>query len=117
MPAVSTAQFPFTESVWYLAIVVIGGFGGIAGVFLGSIIVRSLGFLINESLIPLAIDWAMPGGMLFGVLPTDIANRAGGAFPFILAVMLILFLIFAPAGVIKWWEKLKMFYRCWPFSY
>jgi branched-chain amino acid transport system permease protein len=114
MPGVSSAQFPFTESVWYLAMIVIGGMESIFGILLGTIIVRGLGFLMGEHVVPWLIESAMPGGSLFGVLPSDIANRAGGIFPLILSIMFIVFLITARRGVAWWVEKGKLFYRLWP---
>jgi branched-chain amino acid transport system permease protein len=117
MPGISSSQFPFTESIWYLAMVVIGGMGSIMGVFIGAIVVRGLGFLIGENVVPWLTDLAAPGGALYGILPVNMYSRAGGVFPLLLSVVFILFLMYAPQGVAQWWGKFKLSYRFWPFSF
>jgi branched-chain amino acid transport system permease protein len=116
-PAVSYLQFPFSESIWYLAILVVGGMVSIPGIFIGSIIVRGINFLTGEHIVPWVCDLASPAGPFYEILPLNMVSRAGGIFPLLLGITVIVFILFAPGGVSQWGEKFKLFYRSWPFSY
>jgi branched-chain amino acid transport system permease protein len=112
MHAVNTSQFPFDESVWYLGMIIVGGMGSIAGVVLGAIVVRGLGFLVATYL----LSWLTDLGMR-GTLPYTVVTHAMGITPILTGVVIILSLILAPAGVIKWWDRFKKSSQLWPFNY
>jgi branched-chain amino acid transport system permease protein len=111
MPSVATSQFPFTESVWYLGVIIVGGMGSISGIFLGSLVVRGASFLVSSYVLPTLSSLALEGA-----LPASMMMRGLGITPLLISVIVLAFLIFAPGGMIEWWRKFKFFYRFWPVS-
>jgi branched-chain amino acid transport system permease protein len=100
---VSTESFPFMNSVWYLGMLIVGGMGTTSGVIFGVIFLKLLDELV-----------VMVGPML----PTWLTPQAAASLGLILrGLVIILFLIFEPRGLIHRWEMIKTYYRKWPFSH
>jgi branched-chain amino acid transport system permease protein len=110
MPMITLGKFSYMESIWYLGIIIIGGLGSIAGVFMGSIIVRLTEFLVSSRFIP----WA--SGMIYekAYLPPWLISHLTGVTSLLLSMIILSFLMFAPWGVIHRWERFRIFYRSWP---
>jgi branched-chain amino acid transport system permease protein len=124
LSSLSSSSFIFTESIWYLGVIIVGGMGSIAGVFLGSIIIRGASYFVTQTLIPWSSDTILSlameenGGLLSSVagkLAGTFALRSMGANPLLISLIILLFLVFAPGGIIEWWGKFKSSYRIWPF--
>ena len=97
-------QFPFMDSVWFLGMLIVGGQGSVVGVIFGVVALKLLDQLAIQ-IGPLLVT-------TFHVLPT-----AGAALSLILSgLIVILFLIFEPHGMVHFWERIKSYYRLWPFS-
>jgi branched-chain amino acid transport system permease protein len=102
---VTWERFTIDVSVLYLAMIIIGGLGSVAGSFFGATFITLLpAFLTNlgrslESTFPF-IDSIIP----------FIQQAAFG-------LVIILFLIFEPEGINKMWRNIKDYFRLWPFSY
>ncbi len=104
--AVNVEQFPLTEAVYFVGMLIVGGLGSITGVFFGVIFIR----LLDE----LVIFGARPIAALFpfiGLAPA--ASLSVSAF----GLILMLFLIFMPRGLAHRWEIFKASYRLYPFAY
>jgi branched-chain amino acid transport system permease protein len=97
-------QFPFMDSVWYLGMLIVGGMGSTMGVIFGVIALKSLD--------QVAI---LAGPVLVNIF--QFAPTAGAALSMVLSgLIIILFLIFEPHGIEHFWERIKSYYRLWPFS-
>ncbi len=97
-------QFPFMDSVWFLGMLIVGGMGSTIGVFFGVIALKILD--------QVAIKAGPVLVTMFHFQPT-----AGAALSLILSgLIIILFLIFEPHGIAHFWERVKNWYRLWPFS-
>jgi branched-chain amino acid transport system permease protein len=97
-------QFPFMDSVWFLGMLIVGGMGSTTGVIFGVISLK----LLDQLAIKL-------GPIL--VTTFHFGPTAGSALSLILSGMIIiLFLIFEPHGIEHLWERIKSWYRLWPFS-
>ncbi len=97
-------QFPFMDSVWFLGMLIVGGIGSTTGVIFGVIALK----LLDQ----LAIQIGPALVTMFHFQPT-----AGAAVSLILSgLIIILFLIFEPHGIEHFWERIKSYYRLWPFS-
>jgi branched-chain amino acid transport system permease protein len=125
VPALSTGEFAFMESVWYLGAIIVGGMGSVAGVFLGSIIIRGLDFFIRTELIPwvssttFSLAMEENGGLVSEMaekLSGTVTMRALGINPLLVSLVILFFLVFAPSGVVEWWGKLRSSFRIWPLS-
>lgn len=102
---VSFERFTIETSIFYLAVIIIGGLGSVSGAIYGAIFMRLLqAFLSN---LGQTLGGTLPG--LAGVLPF-IQQAAFGT-------TIILFLIFEPEGLAKIWKNIKDYFRLWPFSY
>jgi branched-chain amino acid transport system permease protein len=104
--AISFERFTIEVSIEYLAMIIIGGMGSIAGSTYGAAFIVMLPLLLN-------------------VAGRSIAGSAADTFarllPFIqqgaFGIAIILFLIFEPGGIVKLWRNVKDYFRLWPFSY
>lgn len=99
--------FTLTHSVWYLAMVIVGGMGSVVGSILGTIFVVCLKEVTRVWFAALAA--ALPGVLSVG-MGTGISFVAIG-------LAIALFLVFEPRGLNHRWETIKASYRLWPFSY
>lgn len=102
---VTWESFTLQISILYVAMVIVGGLGSIAGAVYGAIFMMLVPVLLNESLVPLGDT--VPG--LLGRLPA-IENAVFG-------LVIILFLLFEPRGLDRIWQRTKDFFRFWPFRY
>jgi branched-chain amino acid transport system permease protein len=99
--------FTLNHSVWYLAMVIVGGMGSLLGSILGTVFIVCLEEITRVGFVGLAA--AFPDMLSVG-MGTGISHS-------ILGLAIILFLIFEPRGLSHRWEIIKSTYRLWPFSY
>jgi len=106
MQFVHVEQFPLTDAVFFIGMIIVGGLGSITGVFFGTILI---------SLLIEAVTFASP--TLTGLFPAmGIAPAAAlGATTF--GVVIALFLIYEPRGLAHRWNIFKASYRLFPFAY
>lgn len=99
--------FTLAHSVWYLAMVIVGGMGSLVGSILGTVFIVSLQEATRVWFASLAT--AFPEVLTVG-MGTGVSHMA-------LGLAIVLFLIFEPRGLSHRWETIKSTYRLWPFSY
>jgi branched-chain amino acid transport system permease protein len=102
----SVDQFPFMNSIWYLGMLIVGGMGTTTGVIFGTVFLKLLDELVT-----------IAGPALAAIFPAIAAQAAASLSLIMRGVVIILFLIFEPRGLHHWWERIKAYYRLWPFSY
>jgi branched-chain amino acid transport system permease protein len=102
----SVDQFPFMNSVWYLGMLIVGGMGSIAGAIFGAVSLKLLDELVTTT-----------GPILAATFPAIAAQAAASLGLIMRGLIIILFLIFEPRGLAHRWERIKAYYRLWPFSY
>jgi branched-chain amino acid transport system permease protein len=102
----SVDQFPFMNSVWYLGMLIVGGMGSTAGAIFGVVFLKLLDELVT-----------IAGPALATIFPAIAAQAAASLSLIMRGLVIILFLIFEPRGLHHWWERIKAYYRLWPFSY
>ncbi|MDY6879216.1 MAG: branched-chain amino acid ABC transporter permease [Desulfatiglans sp.] len=99
-------HFTIMESIWYLAFIIVGGAGSVAGVFFGVLFIRGL-WELSVILSGVLIEG-------FPALPESLTS----AVPTILvAGVIIVFVILEPRGLNHRWAIFKESYRLWPWSY
>lgn len=105
LTAINVEQFPFMDSIWYLGMLIVGGWGTTLGPILGAVIFKLL-FELSVSVGPkLALMFPAIGGQFLFALSFMLPS-----------LVLIVFLIFEPRGLAHRWEMFKASYRLWPFS-
>ena len=99
----SPTQFPFMDSVWFLGMLIVGGMGNTTGAILGTISLKLLDELVT---------------IVGPILSAVVAAQAAASLGLIMrGLILILFLIYEPRGLAHQWEKIKAYFKLWPFSY
>lgn len=103
---VAVDQFTLFHSIWFIAMVIVGGMGSVTGALVGVVVIKLMqeGFV---SLGPLIVQQfpALGGEVVFAVMNVFL----GG--------VIAAFLIFEPHGLMHRWNILKRSYRMWPFPY
>jgi len=101
---VSVEAFSLFLSIQYVAMIIIGGMGSLLGALLGALFVTLFPYLIEAVLLKLP-DAQSYAGVLFAV------NYA--AF----GVVMILFLVFEPQGLVGIWRRIQSYFLLWPFKH
>jgi branched-chain amino acid transport system permease protein len=101
---VSIEAFSLFLTIQYFAMVIIGGMGSLLGALLGSVFVTLFPYLIEGTL------HALPGTERYA---SDLAAVNQAAF----GVVMILFLLFEPLGLVGIWRRLQNYFLLWPFRY
>jgi branched-chain amino acid transport system permease protein len=107
MMSITAEPFTLGLSVEYIAMVIIGGMGSIAGSIYGAIFITGL----NETLRFLT-DIFMNIDALQGVGLTIAPLRE-----LVFGLAIVLFIIFEPRGLAEVWRIVRSSFRLWPFSY
>jgi branched-chain amino acid transport system permease protein len=104
---VSYELFGLHESIWFLGMLILGGLGSVPGVCFGVLAIRGLEILVRYS-----------GGIIRPLFNPEIGRAIElGIAPIVFGVVVLSFIIFEPKGLAQIWERIKNFYRSWPFSY
>ena len=102
---ISWEKFTIDVSILYLAMIIVGGMGSIAGSIYGAIFMSFLPDMVR-----------MVADALGGVLP--MLQRQLPAFEHaIFGLVIIVFLIAEPRGLNRIWQRIKDFFGFWPFRY
>lgn len=107
MVSITTEPFNLGLSVEYIAMVIIGGMGNMAGAVYGAIFITSL----NEIL-----RWVTDLLMNMGVFSGSGINMAP-LREFVFGLAIVLFILFEPRGLAEVWRIVRSSFRLWPFSY
>ncbi|HYO85496.1 MAG TPA: branched-chain amino acid ABC transporter permease [Dermatophilaceae bacterium] len=102
---VTWERFTLDVSVLYLAMIIVGGLGSIAGSVYGAAFMMLLPALLTE--LSDAVKSSLP--FLADQLPA-IKNAIFG-------LVIVVFLIVEPRGLDRIWQRMKDFVRFWPFRY
>jgi branched-chain amino acid transport system permease protein len=106
--SINPEQFTLSDSILYLAMLIVGGMGSVIGAVFGAIALRVLHHSLlsfSLSITSLFPGWASSTGIQ-QALP-----------PIVFGAMIVLFLVYEPRGLAHRWEVLKSSYRLRPFSY
>jgi len=133
--SVIPSRYDLFLSVQFIAIVLIGGAGTIAGVVLGTLFVTLLPRLVQDLTVWMQEVVTTGDGVLAWILdlvvavgPDDfgIINTIPGTGPglsifqlnqVLYGLLIILFLIFEPLGLYGIWIKIRNYWKGWPFTY
>jgi branched-chain amino acid transport system permease protein len=101
---VSIEAFSLYLTIQYVAMIIIGGMGSLLGALLGALFVTLFPYLI-EGLVS-----SLPG-----------ADRlAGSVFAVNYAafgIVMVLFLVFEPQGLVGIWRRVRSYFQLWPFRH
>jgi branched-chain amino acid transport system permease protein len=103
---ISPDQFRLMDSMWYLGMLVIGGWGSTTGVFFGVISLRLLEIAISDYIAPPLADAVPSLAQQIRVSMSLVVN----------GLVIIIFIMVERRGLYYRWQKLKAFYRLYPYS-
>ncbi len=101
----TTSEFTIWLSMFYLAMIIVGGLGSIMGSFLGAIVITILPYLLSD---------------VFGLLrvPSWLEGRVFAVQYALLGLIIALFLIIEPEGMVGIWRKrVRPYFELWPFKF
>lgn len=101
---INTEGFTLFQSIWYIAMTIVGGLGSIVGAIVGAATIRGA----QELFTTLGPDLAS----LLPALGNSVVFAAMNVF---LGGIIVAFLVFEPDGLMRRWTILKAQYRRWPF--
>ncbi|MFB3926583.1 MAG: branched-chain amino acid ABC transporter permease [Syntrophales bacterium] len=107
MVSITAEPFTLSLSVEYIAMVIIGGLGSIAGSIYGAVFITALNELLRW-----ATDILMNAGGLSGFELTMAPMRE-----FVFGLAIVIFILFEPKGLAEIWRVVRSSFRLWPFSY
>jgi len=107
MGSITVEPFNLALSVEYIAMVIIGGLGSIAGSIYGAIFIT----LLNEAL-------RFMTGLLMnsGMVAASGLNMAP-LREFVFGLAIVMFILVEPRGLAELWRIIRSSFRLWPFSY
>jgi len=100
---VSAEAFSLYLTIQYVAMIIIGGMGSILGAVLGTVFVV---------LFPYAID----GGMALVGLSERLSSVVFAVNYSAFGLVMILFLVFEPQGLVGLWRRVQNWFLLWPFK-
>ncbi|MNR48533.1 hypothetical protein D3C85_1677790 [compost metagenome] len=106
MRFVAIDQFTLIQSIWFIAMIIVGGMGSVTGALIGVFVIRIAQETITSVGPSLVENYAfLSGDVVFAVMNIFLGGVIAG------------FLIFEPRGLMHRWNILKRSYRTWPYSY
>jgi branched-chain amino acid transport system permease protein len=102
-------QWDLLLSIEYVAMIVIGGLGSMAGAVAGAAFVTALPELVRSAtgVLPLIEERPGPTGGLSVELVAELLYGAA----------IVMVLVLEPRGMAGMWERFKVFWKTWPWSY
>jgi branched-chain amino acid transport system permease protein len=104
--SVNFEQFQLDLSIQYLAMIVIGGLGSIPGSLFGAVFI---------TLLPIVLRNVVAAFQAF--VPGNSAVLVSSAQFFLFGLVIVIFMVVEPKGLVRLWHNVKDYLRLWPFSY
>jgi branched-chain amino acid transport system permease protein len=101
---VSVEAFSLFLTIQYVAMIIIGGMGSLLGAILGAVFVTLFPYAIEAAI------GALPGAQRYAGLLFAVNYAAFG-------VVMILFLVLEPLGLVGVWKRVQSYFLLWPFKH
>ena len=102
---ITPEHFTLSVSIQYLAMIIIGGLGSILGSIFGTVFLVVLPEVLRNI------------ASILGSSHPQIINAFAAVREGVFGLVIVLFLIFEPDGLVHRWELVKAYFKLWPFSY
>jgi branched-chain amino acid transport system permease protein len=97
-------RFTLDVSILYLAMIIVGGLGSVAGSIYGAAFMIAIPAYLDQLSLRVSAD---------SILATDLPAIK----LLIFGLTIVLFLIFEPRGLARIWQRARDYFRLWPFRY
>jgi branched-chain amino acid transport system permease protein len=101
---VSVEAFSLFLTIQYVAMIIVGGMGSLLGAILGAVFVTLFPYGIEAAM------GALPGAQRYAGLIFAVNYAAFG-------VVMILFLVLEPLGLVGIWKRVQTYFLLWPFKH
>lgn len=105
MGRISPYDFTLILSISYLSMIIIGGLGSIPGSILGAIAITLLPYGLST-----CSDLIAPYYPLVSTKFADVKT-------FVYGMLIVVFLMWEPDGMIGRWRRIRIYFTNWPFTY
>jgi branched-chain amino acid transport system permease protein len=105
---VSPLDFTLFLSIQYIAMIIVGGVGTVAGSILGALFLTALPRVMESA--ASALPFVSPSGA-GGTITISSLNQVT------FGLLIIGFLLFEPRGLVEIWRRIRRYFANWPFSY
>jgi branched-chain amino acid transport system permease protein len=105
---VSPLDFTLFLSIQYIAMIIVGGVGTVAGSILGALFLTALPRVMESA--SSALPFVSPSGA-GGTITISSLNQVT------FGLLIIGFLLFEPRGLVEIWRRIRRYFANWPFSY
>lgn len=102
---VTVELYSIQVSIQYLAMILVGGLGSVFGAILGAIFI---------TLLPVFLQYMVE---FLTVFMPNAYHLLSSFREFVFGLVILLFLIFEPGGLVHIWTNIRNYFRLWPFSY
>jgi len=99
--------FGLSVSVAYIAMIIVGGMGSVTGSILGAVFMTLLPELVRVSVH--GLSKAMPA--------LDVQSKGAFVEGAVYGLVIILFLMYKPEGIARFWRDVLAYFRTWPFGH
>lgn len=99
-------DYSLMHSIMFLAMVLVGGAGSILGTIFGTIFV---------ALVPFVLDFVV--SWLAVVYDPNVTIYLGPVKDLAFGLLIVLFIIFEPVGLVGVWVRCREYFRIWPLPY
>ncbi|WP_417426190.1 branched-chain amino acid ABC transporter permease [Hoeflea sp.] len=101
---VTPESFPFLTSIFLLAAIIVGGMGTIIGAVIGAIFMT-----LTPELLRYVVEWVSPWLPNAATLLSPVRTVVFGA-------LIMGFLVFEPQGIAEIIQRIRRYFRVWPFK-
>ncbi len=100
----SVDEYSFMLTIYYLAMIIVGGMGSVLGSLMGAFLV---------TILPFILVYITDFFQVSGVVKEFFFAVQSGVF----GVVIILFLLIEPLGLAEIWRRISTFFQLWPFRF
>ena len=97
-------RFTLDTSIRFLAMIIVGGLGSVAGSIYGAAFMIALPAYLDQLSLRVSSD-------------SFLAQDLPAIKLLVFGLTIVLFLVFEPKGLARIWERMKDYFRLWPFRY
>lgn len=100
-------NFGLSVSVAYIAMIIVGGLGSVTGSIAGAVFMTLLPELVRVGVQAASKMWPA----------LDVQSKGAFVEGAVYGLVIILFLMFKPEGLVRFWRDLLTWFRSWPFAH